>query len=136
MQLVWKVLGLSLEILVECTLIMRVFAMHGRNWWILMCLLAVFSCFPAFAIWDNIKDGLPPIMAVPGISGCVMKCSRAIMNRFYTGVGGAWSFQSVFWHSNMSGPTQFQQIYPESPVTYLSSCLPLGAPTSSETPIL
>ncbi|KAJ7215470.1 hypothetical protein GGX14DRAFT_696476, partial [Mycena pura] len=58
------------ELLVECTLIMRVFAMYDRNRWILICLLAVFCPFPALALWDVIKEGQPQIFSGPGISGC------------------------------------------------------------------
>ncbi|KAF8128794.1 hypothetical protein K438DRAFT_2000155 [Mycena galopus ATCC 62051] len=50
MQIMWKVLLVIQETLVECTLIMRVFAMYGRNWRILICLLAVFALFPALAL--------------------------------------------------------------------------------------
>jgi hypothetical protein len=35
---------------VEGTLIIRVFAMYGRNWWILICLLVVFSPAPVLAL--------------------------------------------------------------------------------------
>jgi hypothetical protein len=34
----------------EGTIIMRVFAMYGRNWWILIGLLVVFSLCPALAL--------------------------------------------------------------------------------------
>ncbi|KAJ7855654.1 hypothetical protein B0H13DRAFT_2357738 [Mycena leptocephala] len=50
------------EILVECTLIMRVFAMYGRNWWILVCLLAVFS--PALRLLSIICDILVFLLTV------------------------------------------------------------------------
>ncbi|KAF7333190.1 hypothetical protein MVEN_02384800 [Mycena venus] len=91
MQLLWKALVMSQEILVECapdpiidhkrvligvefkgTLIMRVFAMYGRNWWILICLLAVFAPFPLLTLWDTIRNGLRQIFSVPGTSGWAM----------------------------------------------------------------
>ncbi|KAJ7859326.1 hypothetical protein B0H14DRAFT_3446704 [Mycena olivaceomarginata] len=64
------------EMLVECTLIMRVFAMYGHNWWILICLLVVFSPCPALALWDVIKEGQPKIFSIPGISGCATVTPR------------------------------------------------------------
>ncbi|KAJ6450064.1 hypothetical protein C8R45DRAFT_1224211 [Mycena sanguinolenta] len=70
MQLMWKALIVSQELLVECTLIMRVYAMYDRNRWILICLLAVFAPWPALALWDVIKEGQPQIFSGPGISGC------------------------------------------------------------------
>ncbi|KAJ6552766.1 hypothetical protein B0H19DRAFT_1072269 [Mycena capillaripes] len=69
MQIMWKVLIVSQVILIECTLIIRVFAMYGRNWRILICLLAVFALCPAFALWDIITDGQPQIFSVPEIGG-------------------------------------------------------------------
>ncbi|KAJ7232284.1 hypothetical protein C8J57DRAFT_1250697 [Mycena rebaudengoi] len=88
MQLMWILLIVSQEILVEYhnrllirvefegTLIMRVFAMYGRNWWILICLLAVFSLSPALAHWDVIEERQPQIFSVPGISGCATVTPR------------------------------------------------------------
>ncbi|KAJ7878035.1 hypothetical protein B0H13DRAFT_2346826 [Mycena leptocephala] len=61
---------------VEGTLIMRVFAMYGRNWWILICLLAVFSPAPVLALWDVIKERQPPMFSVPGIGGCATVTPR------------------------------------------------------------
>ncbi|KAJ6540059.1 hypothetical protein DFH09DRAFT_1175926 [Mycena vulgaris] len=90
MQLLWKVLIVSQEMLIECTLIMRVFAMYGRNWWILICLLVVFSPFPALTLWDTIKDGKPQIFSVPGISGCATTvATRTSAFR----IAGAWESQ-------------------------------------------
>ncbi|KAF8124624.1 hypothetical protein K438DRAFT_2034196 [Mycena galopus ATCC 62051] len=91
MQLMWKVLIVSQEMLVECTLIMRVFAMYGRNWWILICLLAVFAPCPALAFWDIIKEGQPQIFSVPGISGCATVTTRTSTFR----LAGAWESQIV-----------------------------------------
>ncbi|KAJ7020462.1 hypothetical protein C8F04DRAFT_1275069 [Mycena alexandri] len=70
MQLMWKALIVSQELLVECTLIMRVFAMYDRNRWILVCLLAVLAPWPALALWDVIEEGQPQIFSGQGISGC------------------------------------------------------------------
>ncbi|KAJ7216815.1 hypothetical protein C8J57DRAFT_1537878 [Mycena rebaudengoi] len=86
MQLMWILLIVSQEILVECTLIMRVFAMYGRNWWILICLLAVFSLSPALALWDVIEEREPQIFSVPGISGCATVTPRTSTLR----LAGAW----------------------------------------------
>ncbi|KAJ7708417.1 hypothetical protein B0H16DRAFT_1901250 [Mycena metata] len=69
MQIMWKALIVSQELLVECTLIMRVFAMYNRNRWILICLLAVFAPWPALTLWDVIEEGQPQIFSGPGISG-------------------------------------------------------------------
>ncbi|KAJ6566455.1 hypothetical protein B0H19DRAFT_1374021 [Mycena capillaripes] len=86
-QLVWKVLIVSQEILVECTLIMRVFAMYDRNWWTLICLLAVFAFWPAFVLWDVIKEGHPRIFSGPGINGCAASYTAQVLaNR--GGLGG------------------------------------------------
>ncbi|KAJ6554179.1 hypothetical protein B0H19DRAFT_1262569 [Mycena capillaripes] len=60
----------------EGTLIMRVFAMYGRNWRILIFLLVVFSPSPALALWDVIKERQPQIFSVPGISGCATATPR------------------------------------------------------------
>ncbi|KAJ7859325.1 hypothetical protein B0H14DRAFT_3864098 [Mycena olivaceomarginata] len=89
MQIVWKVLLVSQEMLVECTLIMVVFAMYGRNWWILICLLVVFSPWPALALWDTIKLGQPQIFSVPGISECALVIPPASAFR----LAGAWESQ-------------------------------------------
>jgi len=70
MQIMWKVLIVSQETLVEGTLIMRVFAMYGRKWWILLGLLAVSASWLMFALWDIIKEGQPRIFSGPGINGC------------------------------------------------------------------
>ncbi|KAJ7262399.1 hypothetical protein C8J57DRAFT_1513402 [Mycena rebaudengoi] len=81
----------SEDMLVECTLIMRVFAMYGRNWWILICLLMVFAPFPGLALWDVIKEGQPQIFSVPGISGCATVIPRTSTPR----LAGAWESQIV-----------------------------------------
>ncbi|KAJ7436253.1 hypothetical protein B0H11DRAFT_2364981 [Mycena galericulata] len=91
MQLMWKLLIVSQEILVECTLIMRVFAMYGRNWWILTCLLAVFAVWPACALWDIITDGQPQIFSVPGISACATDLPQKSTFR----LAGAWEAQTL-----------------------------------------
>ncbi|KAJ7230779.1 hypothetical protein C8J57DRAFT_1582852 [Mycena rebaudengoi] len=89
MQISWKVLLVSQEVLVECTLIMRVFAMYDRNWWILIFLLAVFAPWPALAVWDTIKLGQPQIFSVPGISGCALIVPRTSTFR----LAGGWESQ-------------------------------------------
>ncbi|KAJ6530260.1 hypothetical protein B0H19DRAFT_1273919 [Mycena capillaripes] len=71
MQLMWKLLIVSQDILIQSTLIMRVFAMYGRNWWILICTLAASALCPVFALWDTIKEGQPQIFSGSGISGIV-----------------------------------------------------------------
>ncbi|KAF7355866.1 hypothetical protein MVEN_00915200 [Mycena venus] len=91
MQIMWKVLVVSQEILVECTLIMRVFAMYGRNWRILICLLAVFAPCPGLALWDAIKQGEPQIFSGPGLSGCATVTPRTSTFR----LAGAWESQIV-----------------------------------------
>ncbi|KAJ7044394.1 hypothetical protein C8F04DRAFT_1250351 [Mycena alexandri] len=77
MQLMWKALIVSQELLVECTVIMRVFAMYDRNQWILVCLLAVLAPWPALALWDVIEEGQPQIFSAQGISGCATDLSIA-----------------------------------------------------------
>ncbi|KAJ7265783.1 hypothetical protein C8J57DRAFT_1470139 [Mycena rebaudengoi] len=94
MQLIWKVLLVSQEVLVECTLIMRVFAMYDRNWRILIFLLAVFAPWPALAVWDTIKLGEPQIFSVPGISGCAMVIPRTSLTPHRTfRLAGDWESQ-------------------------------------------
>ncbi|KAJ7483767.1 hypothetical protein B0H11DRAFT_2231919 [Mycena galericulata] len=75
----------------EGTLIMRVFAMYGRNRWVLISLLAVFAVWPAFALWDTIKQGQPQIFSVPGISACALVIPRTSALR----LAGAWEAQIV-----------------------------------------
>ncbi|KAJ7196401.1 hypothetical protein GGX14DRAFT_673289 [Mycena pura] len=89
MQLVWKGFLVIQEVLVECTLIMRVFAMYDRNWRILILLLVVFSPWPALAVWDTIKLGQPQIFSVPGISGCALIIPRTSIFR----LAGGWEAQ-------------------------------------------
>ncbi|KAJ7828061.1 hypothetical protein B0H14DRAFT_1223174 [Mycena olivaceomarginata] len=89
MQLMWKGLIVSQEILVESTLIMRVFAMYGRNRWILICLLAVFTPWPVLALWDVIEEGQPQIFSGPEISGCATVGPRTSTFR----LAGAWEAQ-------------------------------------------
>ncbi|KAJ7189365.1 hypothetical protein GGX14DRAFT_408874 [Mycena pura] len=83
MQLAWKALGTSSEILVECTLIMRVFAMHGRNWWILYLycttdrLNVTVGHYQGWTTTDNVGAG----------------DQRGLTRYRMLRIGGAWSFQ-------------------------------------------
>ncbi|KAJ6495825.1 hypothetical protein DFH09DRAFT_1103711 [Mycena vulgaris] len=111
MQLMWKALIVSQELLVEYhnrvlirvelegTLIMRVFAMYDRNRWILICLLAVFAPWPALALWDVIKEGPPQIFSGPGISGF----------KVYAGLSSKKAQQA----GSNPGPFQFNQLMRE-----------------------
>ncbi|KAJ7483735.1 hypothetical protein B0H11DRAFT_2279755 [Mycena galericulata] len=110
MHLMWKSLLTSQEVLVECapghqsdhnqvlirvefegTLIMRVFAMYGRNWWILISLMAVLTASFAFALWGFITEGQPQIFSVPGSSAC----AAAIPRTSTFGLAGVWETITV-----------------------------------------
>ncbi|KAF8146671.1 hypothetical protein K438DRAFT_1780684 [Mycena galopus ATCC 62051] len=59
------------EGLIETTLSIRVFAMYGRNIWVLVPLLALVSTSMALAVVGAIKlDGPAQNLAAPGLNGC------------------------------------------------------------------
>ncbi|KAF7366209.1 hypothetical protein MVEN_00498100 [Mycena venus] len=111
MNILWQVLVVLQEFLIESTLIVRVFAMYGRNPWILVALGAQALLVLAIALWGNIKNGRPQILTSPGpgIPGCHFAISRttAIRACLYkselpkhlyvpvcdvqTGIAGAWA---------------------------------------------
>ncbi|KAJ7314361.1 hypothetical protein DFH08DRAFT_429984 [Mycena albidolilacea] len=70
LQLGWEVLLVLQEVLIECTLGLRVFAMYGLNIWILICLLSAGGLSASLALWAIVKYGHPQMLSVPGLSGC------------------------------------------------------------------
>ncbi|KAJ7503816.1 hypothetical protein B0H11DRAFT_564752 [Mycena galericulata] len=91
MQLAWEVLLVIQEVLVECTLGLRVFAMYGLNVWILSCLLAAGGLSASLALWAIVKYGHPQMLSAPGISGCHTAIPRSSAFR----LAGAWEAQLV-----------------------------------------
>ncbi|KAJ7203655.1 hypothetical protein GGX14DRAFT_544303 [Mycena pura] len=71
MQILWEVLVTLQEVLIESTLIVRVFAMYGRNPWIFAA-LAFVLLLVAIALWTTITNGRPHIFTAPGpgVPGC------------------------------------------------------------------
>ncbi|KAJ6489926.1 hypothetical protein C8R45DRAFT_200320 [Mycena sanguinolenta] len=71
MQWAWTLLICFLELLVEATLALRVFAMYGLNKWVLACLLCANVAIAVSALFASIEYGKhPDLIAVPGFSGC------------------------------------------------------------------
>ncbi|KAJ7185150.1 hypothetical protein GGX14DRAFT_485698 [Mycena pura] len=70
MQLVWEVLLVLQEVLVEVTLFVRVFAMYGLSLWILAGLLCTGCVSAVLALWAVIEYGTPKMLAAPGLAGC------------------------------------------------------------------
>ncbi|KAF8194316.1 hypothetical protein K438DRAFT_2017416 [Mycena galopus ATCC 62051] len=69
MQWAWMILLVCLEVLVEVTLSIRVFAMYGLNKWILAWLLGANGVVATVGVVvEYIKH--PELLAVPGLSGC------------------------------------------------------------------
>ncbi|KAJ7506162.1 hypothetical protein B0H11DRAFT_2272367 [Mycena galericulata] len=111
MQLAWEVLLVIQEVLVECTLGLRVFAMYGLNVWILSCLLAAGGLSASLALWAIVKYGHPQMLSAPGLSGCHTAIPRSSAFRECTpftlqsipttyipqlaGLAGAWEAQLV-----------------------------------------
>ncbi|KAJ7644743.1 hypothetical protein FB45DRAFT_898575 [Roridomyces roridus] len=89
MQFVWEFLLVIQEVLIECTLGLRVFAMYGLNLWILACLLPAGGLAAALALWAIIKYGHPKMLSAPGIVGCHM----AIPHPDALRLAGAWEAQ-------------------------------------------
>jgi len=91
MQLAWEVLLVMQEVLVECTLGLRVFAMYGLNLWILACLLSAGGLSASLALWAIFKYGHPQMLSAPGLSGCHTAIPRTSAFR----LAGAWEAQLV-----------------------------------------
>ncbi|KAF7345313.1 hypothetical protein MSAN_01908100 [Mycena sanguinolenta] len=71
MQWVWMMFIVFLELLVEVTLALRVYAMYGLNKWILACLLSTNVAAGVVALFAIIEYGKnPDLLAAPGFSGC------------------------------------------------------------------
>ncbi|KAJ6489952.1 hypothetical protein C8R45DRAFT_992211, partial [Mycena sanguinolenta] len=71
MQRAWMALLVLMELLIEVTLTLRVFAMYGLNKWILASLLsanAIIAIVGLFAIIEYGKN--PDLLPEPGLSGC------------------------------------------------------------------
>jgi len=71
MEILWEVLVILQEALIELTLIVRVYAMYGRNPWILAA-LAFVLLLVAIPLWATITIGHPQIFTAPGpgVPGC------------------------------------------------------------------
>ncbi|KAJ7080172.1 hypothetical protein B0H15DRAFT_487585 [Mycena belliarum] len=94
MQIVWEVFLVSQEVLVECTLGLRVFAMYGLNFWVLVCLLGVGGLAASLAMWAIIEYGQPQVLDAPGLHGCHVAFPRSSALR----LAGAWEAQ--IWRSS------------------------------------
>ncbi|KAJ7900854.1 hypothetical protein B0H13DRAFT_2336368 [Mycena leptocephala] len=71
MLTVWEILIISQEGLIETTLSIRVFAMYGRNIWVLVPLLALVCISVTLAVVGAVKlDGPAQNLAAPGLNGC------------------------------------------------------------------
>ncbi|KAJ7660215.1 hypothetical protein DFH06DRAFT_1194023 [Mycena polygramma] len=86
MWLAWEVLLIIQEMMIECVLILRVFAMYDLNIPILVCLLAINGLAGSLALWAAIKDRFPQMLAVPGLPGCHSAYPRSSGHR----LGIAW----------------------------------------------
>ncbi|KAJ7625169.1 hypothetical protein B0H17DRAFT_1218859 [Mycena rosella] len=71
MLTVWEIFIISQEVLIETTLSIRVFAMYGRNIWVLVPLLALVCISGTLAVVGAVKlDGPAQNLAAPGLNGC------------------------------------------------------------------
>ncbi|KAJ6511718.1 hypothetical protein DFH09DRAFT_1197865 [Mycena vulgaris] len=91
MQMAWELLLVMQEVLVECTLGLRVLAMYGLNLWILLCLLPAGGLSASLALWAIVKYGRPQMLSAPGLSGCHTSIPRDSAFR----LAGAWEAQIV-----------------------------------------
>ncbi|KAJ7206342.1 hypothetical protein GGX14DRAFT_643417 [Mycena pura] len=78
-----EVLVILQEFLIELTLIVRVFAMYGRNPWILAVLVAPVLLLVAVLLlmqWASITNGPPQILTAPdpGVPGCHLATPRTV----------------------------------------------------------
>ncbi|KAJ7644681.1 hypothetical protein FB45DRAFT_898452 [Roridomyces roridus] len=89
MQLAWQALLVIQEVLIDVTLGMRVLAMYGFKFWVLLCLLGAGSLTVGLAIWAVIDYGHPQVLSAPGLVGCHIAVSRANSLR----LAGAWEAQ-------------------------------------------
>jgi hypothetical protein len=89
LQLGWEALLVLQEVLVECTLGLRVFAMYGLNIWILICMLIPGGLSASLALWAIAKYGTPQMLSAPGLSGCHTAIPRSSAFR----LAGAWEAQ-------------------------------------------
>ncbi|KAF7335018.1 hypothetical protein MVEN_02252000 [Mycena venus] len=91
LQMSWEALLVLQEVLIECTLFMRVFAMYGLNIWILICLLSAGGVSASLALWAIAKYGRPQMLSAPGLSGCHTAIPRSSAFR----LAGGWEAQLV-----------------------------------------
>ncbi|KAF7351722.1 hypothetical protein MSAN_01605400 [Mycena sanguinolenta] len=107
MQLAWEVLLVIQEILIECTLGLRVLAVYGLNLWILTGLLGAGGVAASLALvsditdcpilvspsfeWAAVKYGHPQMLSAPGLAGCHTAIPRTSALR----LAGAWEAQLV-----------------------------------------
>ncbi|KAJ6489923.1 hypothetical protein C8R45DRAFT_1213328 [Mycena sanguinolenta] len=73
MQWAWMLLIVFMELLIEVSLTLRVFAMYGLNKWILASLLSANVALTVVAVFAIIEYGKHlDVLARPGFSGCDM----------------------------------------------------------------
>ncbi|KAJ6452512.1 hypothetical protein C8R45DRAFT_1113068 [Mycena sanguinolenta] len=78
MQWAWMFLIVFVELLIEATLGLRVFAMYGLNKWILACFLCCNVAIAIFGLFASIEYGKhPDLIVVPGLSGCDQAYTRS-----------------------------------------------------------
>ncbi|KAJ6489953.1 hypothetical protein C8R45DRAFT_1096924 [Mycena sanguinolenta] len=71
MQRAWMALLTLMELLIEVTLTLRVFAMYGLNKWILASLLSANAIIAIVGLFGIIEYGKnPDLLPEPGLSGC------------------------------------------------------------------
>ncbi|KAJ7796393.1 hypothetical protein B0H14DRAFT_3887659 [Mycena olivaceomarginata] len=81
MLTVWEILMISQETLIEATLSIRVFAMYGRNIWVLIPLLALACTIMPLAVVGIVRAGPAQNLAAPGLNGCNTPYPRVTANR-------------------------------------------------------
>ncbi|KAJ6557696.1 hypothetical protein B0H19DRAFT_1261298 [Mycena capillaripes] len=81
MLTVWEILIISQETLIEATLSIRVFAMYGRNIWVLIPLLALACIIMPLAVVGIVKAGPAQNLAAPGLNGCNTPYPRVTADR-------------------------------------------------------
>ncbi|KAJ7626121.1 hypothetical protein FB45DRAFT_1060632, partial [Roridomyces roridus] len=78
MEWVWQVLIVSLEVLIEVTLALRVVAIYGFNRMILLCFLGATGAVVGVSLWAVIEYGEhTDLIEEPGFRGCHAAVDRA-----------------------------------------------------------
>ncbi|KAJ7241130.1 hypothetical protein C8J57DRAFT_1244951 [Mycena rebaudengoi] len=92
MLTVWEIFIIGQEVLIETTLSIRVFAMYGRNMWVLVPLLALVCISGILAVVGAVKlDGPAQNLAAPGLNGCNTPYPRSTAEH----LAKAWMVMSV-----------------------------------------